>query len=330
MLLTLRNEILSKSYDGILVSTTSKKSNKISILPNKVIKGKKYINILITNTTIAEEVFKIVDGKLDIILIDVERKKSINLMGLAYKIIKKSCILPYKPNDITLEAADQLVLQQTKHDLIAKNIIIYGTGNLGFKLALRLIEREANVHLVGRNIQKVNSLIESLNRVKPKFSKAYAMQYKPEDGIRYDGLVSFVSADKVINDDFANCIKSEGFAIDGGIGNFSEDFIALCLNKRIFVTRLDVRLGNEFLAASISSLNKKNVFFNEIMGSTKLNNQTVVAGGIIGPAGSIIVDRIKEATQIIGIANGYGGLKNESEYTKSDRENLQDAKKTLL
>src|SRR5699024_864263 len=248
---------------------------------------------------LAHELISEIDGKIDTILVDVEKKQQINLMEIVKGKVKNSLVLPYKPNDITLEAADQLVLQQTKHDLTAKNIIIYGTGNLGFKLALRLMEREANVHLFGRNIQKVNSLIESLNMIKPKFSKAYAMQYSPVDGVRYDGLVSFVSADKVINEDFANCIKSEGFAIDGGIGNFSEDFIALCLNKRIFVTRLDVRLGNEFLAASISSLNKKNVFFNEIMGSTKLNNQNVVAGGIIGPEGSIIVDRIKEATQII-------------------------------
>src|SRR5699024_9515459 len=162
-----------------------------------------------------------------------------------------------------------------------------------------------NVHLVGRNVGKVNILVDTLNYIKPQYSDASAFAFNSHKKHSYDGMISFVSAEKVVTEAYADYITPEGFAIDGGIGNFSGEFIALCLEKSINVTRLDVRLGNEFLSASIKSLSKENSFFEEVMGVEKYEELEIVAGGIIGQAGSIIVDKIKEPKQIIGVANGY-------------------------
>ena len=324
------NDLKSGAYSYLLISTTARDSVEINRLPDKSFKGKLAANYLITDEKIARNFFVEIDGQVEDILIDVERKQEVNLMDIANDVIKHSNILPYKPNDVTLEAADQLILNQLGVDLAGKKILVYGTGNIAFKLALRLLEREVDVSVQGRNPDKIQSVVTTLNMIKPSYSNAVAREHQDAIKYEYDGLVSFLSSEKIIDSTMAVNIKSNGFAIDGGIGNFQGTFIADSLEKGISVLRLDVRLGNPFLRAGITSLSSENEFFNTIIGSNQTGEMKLVAGGIIGEAGSIIVDRIKSPTQIIGIANGYGGLKNDEQLTKNDRKNLQYAKETFI
>lgn len=330
MLPSILREILLKKYKTIFISTTSKSSLSIGRLPDKNFNGHKAANVLITESHFARELFTKIDGQIETILIDVERKQEIDLIAIANDVINCSNVLPYKPNDVTLEAADQLILNQLGADLSGKRIIVYGTGNLAFKLALRLIEREVDVSIIGRNPVKVHSIITTLNMVKPGHSNAVAQAYNNDKSDKYEGLISFLSSEKIIASSMAVHIKEGGFAIDGGIGNFQGEFIADALKRQISVLRLDVRLGNPFLLAGIKSLSSDNEFFNSVIGSYELGNMKLVAGGLIGEDGSIIIDRIKNPTQIIGVANGYGGLKNDEQLTENDRRNLQYARKTFI
>ena len=330
MFSVITNDLKSGDYSYLLISTTARDSLEISRLPDKIFKGKLAANYLITNEQIARNFFVEIDGQVEDILVDVERKQEVNLMEIANEVIKHSNILPYKPNDVTLEAADQLILHQLGVDLTGKKVLVYGTGNIAFKLALRLLEREADVSIAGRNLDKVQSLVTTLNMIKPRYSGAIAREHQEDLSFKYDGLISFLSSEKVIDSTMAVHIKPSGFAIDGGIGNFQGTFIVDSLEKGISVLRLDVRLGNPFLIAGITSLSSENEFFNTVIGAHQMGDMKLVAGGIIGEAGSIIVDRIKSPTQIIGIANGYGGLKNDEQFTENDRENLQYAKETFI
>ena len=323
-------EILANRYKLLLISTTARPSNRAARLPDKDFNGELAANFLITDEEIACEFFEKVDGYVETILIDVERKQEIDLMMIASKFIKRSKILPYKPNDVTLEAADQLIMNQLGVKLARKRILVYGTGNISFKLALRLLEREADVLIAGRSLEKVQSIVATLNMIKPRCSNAVAEEYNNALVDDYDALISFVSCEKVIAPSIAIGIKSGGLAIDGGIGNFQGEFIAEALKKKITVLRLDVRLGNPFLLAGIESLSSENDFFNSVIGSLQVDNMRLVAGGIIGEQGAIIIDRITNPTKIIGIANGYGGLKNAEQLTEADRKNLQYTAKSIL
>ncbi|WP_155767548.1 hypothetical protein [Sporosarcina ureilytica] len=317
-------------YSLLLISTTSRNSVQISRLPDKNLNGQPVANILLTDRKLAQELFRKIDGQIENILIDVERKQEINLMEIANEVIKRSRVLPYKPNDVTLEAADQLILHQLGVDLAGKKVLVYGTGNIAFKLALRLLEREVDVLIEGRDPEKIQSIVTTLNMIKPRYSCAVARPHQEHIDFKYDGLISFLSSEKIIETKMSIHIKPSGFAIDGGIGNFQGTFIAAALEKDVSVLRLDVRLGNPFLFAGITSLSDENEFFNTVIGSNQVGSMKLVAGGVIGEAGSIIVDRIKSPTQIIGIANGYGGLKDEKQFTEEDRKNLHYAKETFI
>lgn len=50
-----------------------------------------------------------------------------------------------------------------------------------------------------------------------------------------------------------------------------------------------------------------------IMGEGKIVDIPVVAGGVLGRRGDIVLDSISKPTMVIGIADGKGGLLKESE-----------------
>lgn len=318
-----------KDYPGLLITTTARKSKSYSRLPDKWVEDQKIANILITDENILKKLLVVIDGEVKNIYIDVERKQDINLMKIALDTIKKSNLVPIKPNDLTLEAADQLILCLVGANISGKNIIVYGTGNIAFKLAVRLVEREANVYLEGRNKEKVSLLVNTINSIIPHYTKARVFSYNSECKKEMDGLISFLSSEKVIGEHYVDRIKSGGFAIDGGIGNLNEKFICKSLSKKIENYRLDVRFATPFLKANIEAKEYRRYFFKTIIGFKIINKVQVVSGGLIGNNGDIIVDKISNPEHVIGVANGYGGLKKENEITKTDAINLQIIEKSI-
>lgn len=326
MFFSLEKDLKQKKYEVMLVSITAKHDLSYLRLPDRVINNKKALNYLITKESIAQDLFRMTDGVISEVFIDVEQKQPINLFDLAKKVFKKTKVLAYKPNDITVEAADQLILNHFSNDVRGKKILIYGTGNISTKLAVRLAERQGQVFIYGRNKEKAIKIIEAINMVLPSYSEYPLKIFNPKT--TYDALLSFVSAEKVIDSDIAKVLNNFSIAIDGGIGNFTKSFIAETRKRSIRMLRLDVRIGEPFIEASVLAHNQS--FFYEVMGEKSIGNIQVVAGGIIGSEGAVIVDQIKRPTQIIGIANGIGGVKSETELTDDEKRSLATINRLVL
>lgn len=292
----------------LFVSTTAKHKSSILRLPDRELSNGKSLNYLITNEEYAVELFKQVDGLIPTVIIDAELKQDIDLFSIAKKYIKKSSIYMNKPNDLTMESADVLLQQHFDRELIGKKALIIGTGNISFKLALRLAERNVQVFIDGRNASKVTKVVETINMILPAYSKYKVKKFELNcfDG-GLDAVIPFVSAEKVVPDSYAVLLHEFSISVDGGIGNFSEEYIAVALKKKSKVIRLDVRIALPFANASLKTLSPSFSFFENISGERMIENMNIVAGGIIGSEGTIIVDQIKNPQQIIGVANGYGG-----------------------
>lgn len=98
--------------------------------------------------------------------------------------------------------------------------------------------------------------------------------------------------------------------------SFSSSFWEAALAEGLSACRVDSRTG---FSAEISLVieTKKMV---GVMGSAMFSGVPVVAGGIIGLCGSVVVDSIKNPTRVIGIADGLGGLlrpEEEAPFKKS-------------
>src|SRR3990167_10040984 len=112
-----------------------------------------YGGVIVRDVETAVKIARIVDGKVDYILLDSEKKiEKIyygkhdvgNMERHVRQEISRSKILTYKGNDLTVEAID-LLLGQIIGDVGSREIAVIGFGNIGSKIGLKLVERGANV-----------------------------------------------------------------------------------------------------------------------------------------------------------------------------------------
>lgn len=259
----------------------------------------------------AKNIARSVDGVVETILVDVEGKIEglSGVEGAVKEEVTKSEVLTVKINDMTVEAADALIAQLVDkiHD---KRVAVIGAGNIGSKLALKLVERGANVVITRRNEEKAKKIAGALNIVKPKSTlgkvTAAADNLKAARGA--DVLIGLTPKAPVITREIVEAMNPAGLLIDGGIGTIYPEAIELAVQRGIRVLRLDARAG--FAGGVTTILETKNLTKN-VMGKRSIAGIPVVAGGFIGERGDIIVDSISKPIRVIGVADGSGGvLKN--------------------
>ena len=113
--------------------------------------------VIVYSESQAIEIAKALDGEVDYVLVDAEKKipAEMSLSGGAANVeravreaVKKSKLWIYKGNDLSVEAVDTLLTELTKdrvRGVGSAKVTILGAGNLGSKLALKLVERGAHV-----------------------------------------------------------------------------------------------------------------------------------------------------------------------------------------
>lgn len=310
----LADEFQSKNYDSVMLATTSNHSADFLRLPDKIINNQRCMSFSVANDSVAERLVQLFDPLSRFIYVDIERKQAIDLYNIVKKNIRHAKLREIKPNDLAMDAADILIYKTVKDK--NKNVVIVGTGNIGIKLAIRLAERNYNVFLHGRNSEKVSRFVKVINEMLPK----HTQPIKIWDKQPIDVLCTMVSATQVIDESYIQYFNEHALAIDGGIGNFTQNFIKDAHQKDINVIRLDVRISNDVLNGIDQSFNSN--FFTEVKGENIMNGVHVVSGGIIGKNGDIIVDRIVNPTRVIGVANGIGGVKSANDLTNEDQNKI--------
>ncbi|MDM5316427.1 hypothetical protein QUF49_10525 [Fictibacillus sp. b24] len=312
------------------IGTTARTSQSFAVLPRRQALGFQAINFLIEDPESAKTCMKYLDGKVRYLLIDIELKKNIDLMTLAKTHIHQSKIHTYKPNDTTLEAADMFLRNYFEDQLKDKKILIYGAGNLGTKLALRLAERGSKVYLDSRNQSKTIEIVRVLNYLLPRQSKNFikSVQDPHELSSKMDVFIAFTSASNVIPASSLHFMKKNGLAIDGGIDNFTPEFIQKAADYNLQCYRLDVRTAFPHTVLYLNEHTKN--FYQHIQGEIFVDHIRIVAGGIIGFEGDIVVDNISQPKQLVGVANGTGGLKLLDEYTSSDHTNVRYVQEKII
>ena len=305
----------------ILISTTAKHALDFRVFPRRFLGDIGISSFMINNEALLIETLTFFDGKVNCIFIDVEEKQEINLMKISKKIIKSSKLIAVKPNDITLESTDLMVRNHCNDDLIEKNITVIGTGNLASKIAVRMAERQSNVYLQGRTNEKEIKVINALNLFLPKFTKKIERfsNFSPNDQI--DIIISALSGPFDRADILYPFITEKTLIIDVGINNFSNNFIKKALEDNIKIVRLDTRIALPYQFLSNHGYVK--TFFNEIFGYGNMLGNPIVSGGFIGEEGTVIVDNIKSPSQVVGVADGSGGVKKDGELSQAERNRIQ-------
>jgi len=321
---------------AFLIGNTSKSNNKQFYLTplrefNKII----LFGAIIYNEKIAVQISKMIDGKVDYVFVDSEKKikKSNIYIGDAANIertvrenISKSNLMTYKGNDLTVEALDLLISNKSRNEikgLGSKKISILGAGNLGSKIALKLVERGAKVFIYRRNLKKLRLLTKALNMIKPDSTEqkiSYSSNiYKVAKNA--DVIIGTTDGVPIVDKKMLINSKKNVYVVDVGKGTVKKNAIKYAIEKNITIFRLDI-------TAALSGMIESNIYFKNLLeksiGHKVINGQKIVSGGLLAEENDVIVDNINNPKKIYGLSNGKGDIKNS--ISKKDNQRFKKIK----
>ena len=243
----------SKKIKCFFLGNTAKAENS-SFYVSDLRENSKFIfaTAIIFNDKTAKKITKLIDGKVDYILLDTQkkvlsksRKRVVNIEKTPKREIKKSKIFTYKGNDLTVDAAETFIKDFYIKDIRGvggKKILIVGTGNIGFKLSLKLVEDGANVFLYRRSKKILKNITQSINFIKPKgtIAKAKKINLVNLDMTKFDIIVGATDGKAVLTKKHINNFNKKSFLLDIGKGILEKDALELGIEKSIKLFRLDI------------------------------------------------------------------------------------------
>jgi hypothetical protein len=271
-----------------------------------------------------------VDGRVDYVLVDTEKKISTELYGpdnvgnverAVSETVKHSRVLTYKGNDLTVDSIENLIVQILStypRGLSGKRAAIIGAGNVGSKLALKLVERGMDVSLIRRDRVKLDAIVYALNIIKP--AETIAKVTAGEDNISIaqgaDLLVGLTQGTPVITKGMIDALAHGALLLDGGKGCCEPEAIWRAQEKNIPIYRADIRPGFE---GHIGMILETEHIIENTLGRAVFDGVPVVSGGLLAAPDEVVVDSIADPRYIFGIANGLGDFIREHDNSQVQR-----------
>jgi hypothetical protein len=304
-------DAVASEFDVVMVlSTARQRAQGVTRLPDRIDRGRRIAALQVVTDDQARDVFRRLDRTGRLFLVDVERKQEVDLLRVAREEVVKGRYTTVKANDVTVDALDAVISHHLGPDLTDVAVGLVGTGNLGFKSALRLAERGARVWLVGRDAAKAELLCQALNAILPRFNH-HSVEPGVPDAVRV--LIVAATARHIVGEGWLDRLADRALCIDVGIDNFAPEFVASANERGHTCLRLDVRAAGSALRID------PNPFFTDVAGRSVIAGHHVVAGGYLGRHGEIVVDQIKEPRRVVGLANGTGGLLDPAHWGEADK-----------
>jgi 4-hydroxy-2-oxovalerate aldolase len=227
-------------------------------------------------------VLALTEGRVDVVLLDVDVKACGPRApaSLGRQRLHKTTLLAYSDSLTWLAAVEEQSTRLLNEECAGKSIFVAGDHAMAGALADRLIQRGARVVFEARREQ---------------------VAAKPYD------LVIVWTADHRAWDDLkvVDGLIETSILLDAGIGSVSTEMLAVARRRGALTVRVNIwpTLCGVLLAAHESSRVRR-----EAMGRTTVSGVAVVAGGVLGNQGDVIVDDIHQPRRVIGVADGKGGV----------------------
>ena len=288
-------------------------------------------NAIVYNPRQAREIAEYVDGKVEYVLVDAEKKiveseygdwVGGNIERLVKETVKKSKVFTFKANDLTVEAIDTL-LSQWIHKIGGKKTAVIGAGNIGSKIALRLVERGSRVNITTRDYKKTSIIADALNLIKPKQTMATVTACRSNyDAVKSaDILIAATAGEAAVDVEMIKLLNDDALIVDVGKGSVFPDAIAFAEERGFTVLRMDIRAGFEGVVANVLATER---LLSGEFGRKTVEGVNIVAGGMMGKRGDIIVDNLIRPNRFIGIADGAGDI--ERDITQEDAVKIKKIK----
>lgn len=249
-----------------------------------------------------ESIVGAVDGIVDVLFVDADSKSYLDepLAATAARLAKKSVVLPYSDNDCWARAA-QRQLAAILGGVRGQRIAVCGTDVLARKLALGLADAGAEVVLTGaakENLDELATGIRSLADNARVFSE-------PGVAEALSNVRAVAAFDRLsgITAEMVSQVPGDAIVADAGIGAVSPEAIEVATKRGLRVVRPDMRA---VLASEVSAALGTQVLVESLQGAGEIAGVPVVAGGVVGGYGAVVVDSLSNPSKVVGVADGRG------------------------
>ena len=304
------------SFEGeraLCLATTANVNNPpVLVGSSRLTEGVFVGNLIFRELHLLPEIVQRFDAVVAKFFIDCEIKASVDLGAVAFDLIPDSKSHFFKPNDFTVEAADEWIAQRIPN-LKNTRIAIVGAGNIGIKLALRLAERGSEVRLVGRRVSSLSSTVQGLKAILRGGGTMVACSCVTEACNGANVIVGCTQGTAVIDDVAVECSQAS-LLLDVGNGCFTRGAILAGKERNLWLEVLSPSAGWEgFLRRYVATRKLQ-----EGLGRRQLDNGVwIVSRGIMGVSGDVLVDDIAHPAAVIGVCNGTGDLRYDEEAVQS-------------
>jgi len=141
-----------------------------------------------------------------------------------------------------------------------------------------------------------------------------------------DAVVSFgIDFSGSLDEEYVDFLGAQTHIYAVRPNSFSQSFWEAAMAKGLPMYRVDTRCGfASELALVVES--KKLV---DSMAISNMAGNPVVSGGVIAPKGTVVVDSIRKPSQVIGVADGFGGILTEKEERRFE-DSIQKVKDEII
>ena len=272
-------------------------------------------SVALTSDKHLDAVLRAVEGKVDVVLLDVDRKPfgPTKPAETAAATLKKTALLTYLDSRVWVEAVEDQVVRLLREVLNDSEIVIAGDHPRSRFLALRFAERGARVTLLQDPGQPPTAASIAPMRMLSLEGEELKLSYmKADAGCGFDALskantvVVWPSGAPWFNQRFAKHLSGKTYVLDAGIGTILPDGITEAQRRGCLLLRVNIWPA---LTGSLSAAHESLMETTGALGWEMLDGVPVVAGGAMGKSGDVIVDSVHHPSRIIGVCDGQGGVR---------------------
>ena len=249
-------------------------------------------NVMLSDAEQLDVIFENVDGIVDFILIDASGH------SVPSGHLSKTVLLPYSDAGMWCRAVVAHLSALMGDSLNEKHMLILGIPELSARVASSLAELgvHVEVHIPGGQNPPILEKTAPVSFVESP--DAYCASA--------DAVIALSPRLPAITESHVAHMREGALLYDGGIGSLTPEAQILAAESGIRVVRVDLR---PTLAATALELIHMRQLVRSDMGVDTWSGVEVVAGGLLGRDGQIVVDSIDRPSHVIGVADGKGGIR---------------------
>jgi hypothetical protein len=266
------------------------------------------VSAILGDAALGPPLADLVDGMVDLILIDAEPKLAGWPEALSSMLAKRrqSRVLTYHPNDLTARATDALLAELGS--LPSKGpVAILGAGHVGVRIAQRLAERGHVVRLWRRDTKALEAQAAAVNALRGPAAVGRAEACADvEAACRGAAAVLGCAAGMpVVTEAVIRGLGPGALLIDVGNGTFDAGAVEAAHARGLTLLCVNIR---DFYEGDVASLLRVQDLVGRRIARRTVGAATLISGGILGRRGEVIVDDAARPSQIYGIADGRGDV----------------------